>query len=109
MACVQCEQTQCAAICPTKAIYRDEVLGRVVINHDRCIGYRMCVTACPFGLISFDSGSKRIIKCDLCDGDPECARFYFYKAIQYVDVGELGADKRRTTAEILSGLVLKAA
>jgi len=35
----------------------------------------MCVTACPFGAMSFDSIGKKVIKCDLCDGDPQCVRF----------------------------------
>lgn len=81
MACVQCEQAQCAAICPANAISRDETLGRVVIDYDKCIGCKMCVTACPFGLISFDSVTRRVIKCDLCDGDPECTKFCYYKTL----------------------------
>lgn len=103
--CAQCEDAQCAVICPVKAISRDETLGRMVIDYDRCIGCRMCVTACPFGLINFDNIGKRVIKCDLCDGDPECAKFCFHKAIQYVDISEFGLAKRRTTAEKLSGLI----
>ena len=103
--CVQCQEAQCATICPVKAIYRDEALGRLVINYDRCIGCKMCVAACPFGFISFESISKRVIKCDLCDGDPECAKFCFHRAIQYVDIGELNVSKRRLIAEKLSTLV----
>ncbi len=109
MACVQCEEAQCAAICPVKAISRDETWGRVIIDYDRCIGCRMCVAACPFGLINFDSVSKRVIKCELCDGDPECVKFCFHKALQYVDVSELGIAKRREAAEKLSGLTRKTA
>ena len=109
MVCVQCEEARCEAICPVKAISRDETLGRVVIDYDRCIGCRMCVAACPFGVINFNSVSKRVIKCDLCDGDPECAKFCFYKAIQYLDVSEMGAAKRREAAEKLSGLMRKVA
>ncbi|RJQ39765.1 MAG: 4Fe-4S dicluster domain-containing protein [Dehalococcoidia bacterium] len=109
MTCAQCEDPQCGAVCPVKAISRDEVLGRVVIDYDRCIGCRMCVTACPFGLMNFDSVAKRVTKCDLCDGDPECAKFCFYKTLTYVDVSELGDGKRRTAAELLSRLVRKTA
>lgn len=105
MTCAQCEQPKCAAICPVKAISRDEELGRVVVDYDACIGCRMCVTACPFGLMNFDSVSKRVIKCDLCDGAPECVRFCLYEAVQYIDVSEMGTAKRRAAAELLSGLV----
>lgn len=106
--CVQCDNAQCAVICPVKAISRDEELGRLIIDYDRCIGCRMCVTACPFGFINFDNKGKRVIKCDMCDGDPECAKFCAYEAIQYVDVSDLGIGKRRVTAELLSGLLHKA-
>ncbi|MFA5315903.1 MAG: 4Fe-4S dicluster domain-containing protein [Dehalococcoidales bacterium] len=107
MACVQCEEAQCEAICPVRAISRDETLSRVVIDYDKCIGCRMCVAACPFGNINFDSVGKRVIKCDLCDGDPECVKFCFYKALQYVDVSDLAIGKRREAAGKLSELVRK--
>ena len=105
--CVQCEEAQCQAICPVNAISRDETLGRVVIDYDKCIGCRMCVAACPFGVINFDSIGKRVIKCDLCDGEPECVKFCFYKALQYIDISEMGTAKRRETAGKLSELVRK--
>lgn len=107
--CVQCEEAQCAAICPVKAISRDESTGSLVIDYDKCIGCRMCVTACPFGLVNFESISKRVIKCDLCEGDPECAKFCFHKAIEYVDISDLGIAKRRLTGEKLSEVVRSAA
>jgi Fe-S-cluster-containing hydrogenase component 2 len=109
MACVQCESAVCEAICPVKAISRDEELGRVVIDYDTCIGCRMCVTGCPFGAIHFDNIQRRVIKCDLCDGDPLCVKFCPYEALQYVDVGELHAPKQRAAADKLSGLMRKAA
>lgn len=99
IACVQCESAPCLAVCPVKAIYRDELLDRVMIDYDKCIGCRMCVAICPFGAASFDSIGKRIIKCDLCDGDPLCVKFCGYKALQYVDVSEQSTIKQRVAAE----------
>ena len=109
MACLQCESAWCIAACTAKAISRDETLGRVVINYDKCIGCRLCAMFCPFGAINFDSVSKRVIKCDLCDGDPECAKVCFYGAIQYVDVREIGAAKQKECMEKLSKLTSKTA
>ena len=109
MACVQCEEAQCEAICPVKAISHDETLGRVVIDYDACIGCRMCVTACPFGLINFEATKKRVIKCDLCDGDPECAKVCFYGAIRYVDVRDIGAAKQKEYVGKFSGITGKSA
>jgi Fe-S-cluster-containing hydrogenase component 2 len=109
MTCAHCQEPQCAAVCPVKAISRDETLGRTVVDYDRCIGCRMCVAACPFGAMNFDSFANRVAKCDLCDGDPECAKFCAYKTLTYVDVSELATDKRRAAAQKLSEVVRKPA
>jgi Fe-S-cluster-containing hydrogenase component 2 len=85
------------------AIARDETLGRVVIDYDRCIGCRMCVAVCPFGAIGFDSITRKVIKCDLCEGDPLCARFCSYGALEYLDASQHTIRKRREVAEMLMG------
>jgi Fe-S-cluster-containing hydrogenase component 2 len=64
---------------------------------------------CPFGAIGFDIVSKRVIKCDLCDGDPECAKVCFYGAIEYVDVRDIGAVKQNEYREKFSGVMSKTA
>jgi Fe-S-cluster-containing hydrogenase component 2 len=55
MSCQQCEDAPCMAVCPKDAIYRDEDLERIRINHELCIGCKMCVAACPFGAAKWDS------------------------------------------------------
>jgi Fe-S-cluster-containing hydrogenase component 2 len=72
--CQQCEEAPCKAVCPTRAIYRHPETGALLVDEQRCLGCRMCVMACPFGAMAFDSDRGRPAKCDLCDGDPECAR-----------------------------------
>ena len=53
--CQHCRKSACTLVCPTKATYhRDD--GIVVVNYDRCIGCRYCITACPYGARSFDFG-----------------------------------------------------
>jgi carbon-monoxide dehydrogenase iron sulfur subunit len=87
--CMQCNDPACMAVCPNKAIYRDEALNRVMVDHDRCIGCRLCVMTCPFGAPQFDNDSGRIVKCDLCDGDPVCVRYCMYDALQYVEADSI--------------------
>lgn len=107
--CAQCESAPCKAICPVKAISRDELWGRVIVDYDTCIGCRMCVAVCPFGCMSFDGIDKRVFKCDLCDGDPMCVKFCQHDALQYVDASEQSIIKRTATAEKLSGIMHKIA
>jgi len=47
--CRHCEEPQCAAVCPVKAItFRDK---SVWLNESLCIGCKMCALACPFGAV----------------------------------------------------------
>ena len=102
MSCQQCQDAPCQNICPAKAISRDDEMSRVMVDYDKCIGCRLCVAVCPFGAMSFNVIDKQVLKCDLCDGDPQCVRFYDRKAVDFVSPDEVSIDKKRTAAERLS-------
>ncbi len=53
--CMQCQFSSCTVVCPTKATYRRED-GIVVVDYDKCIGCRYCISACPYGARYFDYG-----------------------------------------------------
>ena len=109
MVCAQCESAPCAAVCPVRAIIRDEALGRMIIQYDLCIGCRMCMVVCPFGAMGFDSGSRKIFKCDLCDGDPLCAKVCETGALRYEETTRSNRSKMRLSAQRLSELLKKSA
>jgi len=99
MSCQQCEDAPCMSICPVKAISRDRELDYVKIDYDGCIGCRTCVAVCPFGAMGFDVIDKKVFKCNLCDGEPQCVRFCEVKAIDYVDANRLNILKKREAAQ----------
>ena len=95
------------AVCPKDAISRDEELNRVAVDYDLCIGCGMCVAACPFGGMGIDTVENKVIKCDLCDGDPVCVRFCKAEALEYVDASTANLRKKRASAEKFSELMRK--
>jgi anaerobic carbon-monoxide dehydrogenase iron sulfur subunit len=109
MHCQQCQDPPCMSVCPREAIYRDEELDRVLVNHDLCIGCKMCVTACPFGVMQFNEQRGRTFKCDLCGGDPQCVRFCEPKAIEYVEAGEFALNRMREAAKRFASVMPKKA
>jgi dimethyl sulfoxide reductase iron-sulfur subunit len=45
--CMHCEEPACLEVCPTGATYkRDD--GIVLVDHNKCMGCRYCVLACPY-------------------------------------------------------------
>ena len=102
MSCQQCEDAPCMIACPVKAISRDEAMNRVMVDYDICIGCRTCVSVCPFGAMNFNVIDKKVIKCDLCDDDPQCVRFCDMKAIEYVEADRVSISRKRDAAERLS-------
>ena len=107
--CQQCEDAPCKAACPVKAIDRDETLNRVTIDYDKCIGCRSCMAVCPFGAMGFDITNKKVFKCDLCDGEPQCVKFCEVKAVEYVEAETLNIKKKREAAQKISAAQKEAA
>ncbi len=64
--CNHCTNPACVAACPRKAIEKREADGIVLINEDRCRGYRFCMEACPYKKIYFNHEAGVSQKCIFC-------------------------------------------
>ncbi|HSB68346.1 MAG TPA: 4Fe-4S dicluster domain-containing protein [Candidatus Methylomirabilis sp.] len=105
LTCLQCAAAPCVKVCPAGALLQGEELVRFVPQ--ACIGCRMCMLACPFGVISFDSAEGVIAKCDTCNGDPECVKFCTSRALEFREsaLGDVprGRDFARRVVEAARG------
>ncbi len=64
--CEHCLNPSCAASCPSGAIYKRAEDGIVLVDQDRCRGWRMCVTGCPYKKIYFNHRTGKAEKCTFC-------------------------------------------
>ena len=94
--CLQCEEPVCALVCPVNALTRDEETGIVNKDEELCIkNCKLCIKACPFGIPVLDPVTEKMLKCDLCQGNPVCAQVCPTEAIQYLEVDQLGLSRKR--------------
>ncbi len=64
--CEHCLNPACVASCPSGAIYKREEDGIVLIDQDKCRGWRMCVSGCPYKKIYYNWKSGKSEKCIFC-------------------------------------------
>jgi nitrate reductase beta subunit len=64
--CEHCLNPTCAAACPSGAIYKREEDGIVLIDQDKCRGWRMCVSGCPYKKVYYNWSSGKSEKCTFC-------------------------------------------
>ena len=64
--CEHCLNPTCVAACPSGAIYKREEDGIVLIDQEKCRGWRMCVSGCPYKKIYYNWSSGKSEKCTFC-------------------------------------------
>ena len=90
--CRQCADAPCLTACPENALIRDRKGGHLLrIDAEQCTGCRLCIGACPYGVIGFDRTSRKARKCELCHGNPACVRICPSGAIQLEQVKQFYA------------------
>ena len=103
--CEHCLNPSCVAACPSGAIYKREEDGIVLIDQDKCRGWRMCVSACPYKKIYFNWESGKSEKCTFCyprieNGEPTVCSETCVGRIRYLGVLLYDADKIESAASI---------
>ncbi|KAA1417799.1 nitrate reductase subunit beta [Nocardioides humilatus] len=64
--CEHCLNPACVSACPSGAMYKREEDGIVLVDQNRCRGWRMCVTACPYKKVYVNHATGKAEKCTFC-------------------------------------------
>ncbi len=64
--CEHCLNPSCVASCPSGAMYKRSEDGIVLVDQDRCRGWRFCVSGCPYKKVYFNHRTGKAEKCTFC-------------------------------------------
>lgn len=104
--CEHCLNPSCVASCPSGAIYKREEDGVVLIDQDKCRGWRMCVSGCPYKKIYFNWQSGKSEKCTMCyprleAGEPTVCSETCVGRIRYLGVLLYDSDEIKNAASTM--------
>jgi nitrate reductase / nitrite oxidoreductase, beta subunit len=105
--CEHCLNPACVASCPSGALYKREEDGIVLVDQERCRGWRYCVSGCPYKKVYFNWQTGRSEKCIFCyprieAGMPTLCALTCVGRIRYVGVVLYDADRIRKAASVIS-------
>ena len=101
--CQVCKDAPCVKVCPTKASYRTAD-GQIMIDKEKCIGCKACISACPYGARSFNPATKVVEKCTLCNHltavgeQPACVKACTAKCRFFGDIDDPKSDVSKAIA-----------
>ncbi|MCF6326279.1 MAG: nitrate reductase subunit beta [Devosiaceae bacterium] len=103
--CEHCLNPTCVAACPSGAIYKREDDGIVLVDQEKCRGWRMCVSACPYKKIYYNWSSGKSEKCTFCfprieAGEPTVCSETCVGRIRYLGVLLYDADRIEEAASV---------
>jgi nitrate reductase beta subunit len=103
--CEHCLNPACAASCPSGALYKREEDGIVLVDQERCRGWRYCVSGCPYKKVYFNWKTGRSEKCLFCyprieAGLPTLCAETCVGRIRYVGLLLYDADRIRDAAAV---------
>ena len=101
--CNHCLNPACVASCPSGALYKRGEDGIVLLDQERCRGWRSCVAACPYKKTYYNWFTGKSEKCILCfprveTGQAPACFHSCVGRIRYLGVLLYDADKIDTVA-----------
>jgi len=105
--CEDCLNPTCVASCPSGSIYKREEDGIVLVDQDKCRGWRMCISGCPYKKIYYNWKSGKSEKCTFCyprieSGQPTVCSETCVGRIRYLGVLLYDADRIAEAASVAS-------
>ncbi len=64
--CEHCLNPACVSACPSSAMYKRAEDGIVLVDQDKCRGWRACVSACPYKKVYLNHRTGKAEKCTFC-------------------------------------------
>lgn len=103
--CEHCLNPTCVASCPSGSIYKREDDGIVLVDQDKCRGWRMCISGCPYKKIYYNWQSGKAEKCLFCyprieAGQPTVCAETCVGRIRYLGVMLYDADRIQEAASV---------
>ena len=96
IACILCEDPRCVRCCPQNALRQSDETGVIIVDETKCNGCGWCIGACRFGAIALDPKKKKVVVCDLCEGEPECVKYCpFEGALTFGTIDDVAHEYRK--------------
>lgn len=101
--CEHCLNPACVASCPSGSIYKREEDGIVLVDQNKCKGWRMCMSGCPYKKVYYNWTTGKAEKCIFCyprveSGLPTVCAETCVGRIRYMGVMLYDADKIKDLA-----------
>ncbi len=103
--CEHCLNPSCVASCPSGALYKRDEDGIVLVDQEKCRGWRFCVSGCPYKKVYFNWKTGRSEKCLFCyprveAGMPTLCAETCVGRIRYIGVLLYDADRIHQAASV---------
>ncbi len=103
--CEHCLNPSCVASCPSGALYKRDEDGIVLVDQEKCRGWRFCVSGCPYKKVYFNWKAGRSEKCIFCYprvevGMPTLCAETCVGRIRYIGVLLYDADRIKEAASV---------